>query len=425
MKKSKELTSSSWPISLSPTHVISWFHSILTDHRQFPFFFFFVIVGEFVLGLIMIKLVPYTEIDWVAYMQEVEGFLEGQWDYALLGGQTGHLPYPAGFVYLYAGLYYVTDRGSNIVLAQYIFLALYLTVIAVLLLIYHRTKAVPPWFMLTLCISRRIHSIFMLRLFNDCWGMLFLYLSVLLFQYGRWSLGCLVFSLSVSIKMNVLTFAPALLALLVQRFGWKGTIPKLAICASTQLALAVPFLIGNAFNYVDRAFNFRRKFLYVWTVNLKFLPEAWFLSGWLSIGLLVAHVVVLLFFLQITIRSPRFTEVVIGRTPSNTFKTNLLLQPERMVHLLFMTNFVGIVFCRSIHFQFYVWYYHTLPFLLWHTRLPVVVRFVVLALIELVYNVFPMTAAPSALLAGCHLLLLCSTLWYSWLRENRTYLKLN
>jgi len=32
-----------------------------------------------------------TEIDWVAYMQEVEGFLNGSWNYTELRGDTGPL----------------------------------------------------------------------------------------------------------------------------------------------------------------------------------------------------------------------------------------------------------------------------------------------------------------------------------------------
>ena len=32
-----------------------------------------------------------TEIDWVAYMQEVEGFLNGSWNYTGLRGDTGPL----------------------------------------------------------------------------------------------------------------------------------------------------------------------------------------------------------------------------------------------------------------------------------------------------------------------------------------------
>jgi alpha-1,3-mannosyltransferase len=34
-------------------------------------------------------------------------------------------------------------------------------------------------------------------------------------------------------------------------------------------------------------------------------------------------------------------------------------------------NFVGIVLAaRSLRNQFYAWYFHTLPFLLWQTKLP-------------------------------------------------------
>lgn len=37
-----------------------------------------------------------TEIDWIAYMQEVEGVVNGTWDYTKLRGDTGPLVYPAG-----------------------------------------------------------------------------------------------------------------------------------------------------------------------------------------------------------------------------------------------------------------------------------------------------------------------------------------
>lgn len=48
--------------------------------------------------------------------------------------------------------------------------------------------------------------------------------------------------------------------------------------------------------------------------------------------------------------------------------------------------------------QFYSWYYHTLPFLLWQTSLPVALRLVVLCGVELGFNVFPATALSSAVL---------------------------
>lgn len=55
-----------------------------------------------------------TEIDWRAYMQEVEGYLSGERNYYSLGGDTGPLVYPAGFVYVFAGLRSLTDDGINI-----------------------------------------------------------------------------------------------------------------------------------------------------------------------------------------------------------------------------------------------------------------------------------------------------------------------
>lgn len=55
-----------------------------------------------------------TEIDWIAYMQEVEGYLSGERNYYNLGGDTGPLVYPAGFVYVFAVLRILTDQGLNI-----------------------------------------------------------------------------------------------------------------------------------------------------------------------------------------------------------------------------------------------------------------------------------------------------------------------
>jgi len=42
--------------------------------------------------------------------------------------------------------------------------------------------------------------------------------------------------------------------------------------------------------------------------------------------------------------------------------------------MLFTSNFIGMMFSRSLHYQFYVWYFHTLPWLLWQTAAPVPLR---------------------------------------------------
>jgi hypothetical protein len=82
---------------------------------------------------------------------------------------------------------------------------------AVVLAVYVRARVVPPWVLPALCLSKRVHSIFVLRLFNDCFAMLFAYVAILLFQSRRWVLGAVAFSLGVSVKMNVLLMLPPLL----------------------------------------------------------------------------------------------------------------------------------------------------------------------------------------------------------------------
>ena len=46
--------------------------------------------------------------------KEVEGYLQGERNYINLKGDTGPLVYPAGFVYIFVFLRWLTDEGLNI-----------------------------------------------------------------------------------------------------------------------------------------------------------------------------------------------------------------------------------------------------------------------------------------------------------------------
>ncbi|XP_048203200.1 dol-P-Man:Man(5)GlcNAc(2)-PP-Dol alpha-1,3-mannosyltransferase isoform X2 [Perognathus longimembris pacificus] len=245
----------------------------------------------------VIRRVAYTEIDWKTYMTQVEGVINGTYDYTRLQGDTGPLVYPAGFVYIFMGLYYATGQGTDIRMAQNIFALLYLATLLLVFLIYHQTCKVPPFvFFFMCCASYRVHSIFVLRLFNDPVAMALLFLSVNLFLARRWSWGCCCFSLAVSVKMNVLLFAPGLLFLLLTQFGFRGALPKLSICAALQVVLGLPFLLENPVGYLSRSFDLSRQFLFRWTVNWRFLPEAFFLHRGFHLALLAAHLALLLLF---------------------------------------------------------------------------------------------------------------------------------
>ncbi|XP_074403420.1 dol-P-Man:Man(5)GlcNAc(2)-PP-Dol alpha-1,3-mannosyltransferase isoform X1 [Zonotrichia albicollis] len=262
----------------------------LLEPRYTPLVAACLCLAEGGVNLWVIRRVPYTEIDWKAYMQEVEGFANGTRDYTQLKGDTGPLVYPAGFVYIFLGLYHATGRGSDIRLAQYLFAGLYLLNLLLVFRIYCRTNKVPPYvFFFMCCASYRIHSIFVLRLFNDPVAMAILFLAINLFLEERWSWGCLLFSLAVSVKMNILLFAPGLLFLLLQRFGLLGCIPKLCICALLQVVLGLPFLLVNPVGYLTRSFDLGRQFQFKWTVNWRFLPEEVFQNRVFHAALLLAH----------------------------------------------------------------------------------------------------------------------------------------
>jgi len=272
--------------------------------------FFLLMSFELLVSSAIIWKVPYTEIDWEAYMQEVSTAWDlGERNYIHIRGSTGPLVYPAGFLYLYGALRWMVTRISNhtdvhpstIFVAQVVFTGLYLIQMILVLCLYIfasrsifqreqqkkdpsvetlvKSKRIPSthglWSwriaMLLCCLSKRIHSIFMLRLFNDGLAMLILYYSI--YQYAikqGWKMGCVIFSLAVSVKMNILLFAPGLLCLLLQvSETWIQTLGYLFICASIQLLLGAPFLLTFPLSYLRKAFELDRVFAYEWTVNLK------------------------------------------------------------------------------------------------------------------------------------------------------------
>lgn len=230
-------------------------------------------------------------------MQEVEGFILGERDYTKLKGDTGPLVYPAGFVYFYSFLYYLTNKGTNIRLAQYIFEGLYLISQLIVCGIYQRSKKVPPYIILLLGCSKRFHSIFVLRCFNDPVAMIFMFGCILALTYKRWTLSTVLFSLALSIKMNILLFFPAFGIILWQVIGAYKTMAQLGLFVAIQGVLAYPFLSTYPASYIQKAFEFSRVFDYTWTVNWRMMSEETFVSDWFAKQLLAAHAFTLLMFI--------------------------------------------------------------------------------------------------------------------------------
>lgn len=325
-----------------------------------------------------------------------------------LKGDTGPLVYPAGFLYLFSGLKAVTEDGQDIFKGQIIFAAMYIVVLAVVLRLYTKGNAVHPSWFLLLILSKRVHSIFMLRMFNDCAAVLLGYLALYAFTEKRWYLGSFLYSGAVSIKMNMLLYAPGVLFCMLVGCGLPQTVVCLVICASLQIFLGFPFLSTYPVEYIKRAFDLGRVFMFKWTVNFKFLPEDVFVSKPLSVILLLLTACAFGAFAAKWIRECK-AQMKRSGSSKGLIAQRQNLSSNFILVTIFSSNFIGIAFARSLHYQFYCWYFHTLPYLLWHARsLPTFLKLLILLGVEISFNVYPATAWSSLLLQSCHAILLVS-----------------
>ena len=176
-----------------------------------------------------------TEIDWKAYMQQVSQYIGGERDYIKLYGDTGPLVYPAAHVYIYRLLHYLTDEGRDVQLAQYIFIGLYLATLSLVMLCYRQAK-VPPYVFPLPILSKRLHSIFLLRLFNDGFAVFFLFLAVYCYQRRLWTAGSLAYSFGLGVKMSLLLALPAIGMVLWQGMGRNRALRQAMLMGQLQVS---------------------------------------------------------------------------------------------------------------------------------------------------------------------------------------------
>lgn len=322
-----------------------------------------------------------------------------------------------------------------------------------MLRIYARTRKIPPYaLILTTLTSYRIHSIYVLRLFNDPFAVLLFYTAMNCFLYGKWFLGSTLYSLAVSVKMNILLYAPCLLLGYIACCGGiKGAILHVIWCAIIQLILGLPFLYEDPHAYITRSFNIGRIFDHKWTVNYRFLDRDIFENPYFHVGLLAVHLIILVAFLpsswkfltsyaklkQIEVQlqpqldhpedkpkrqaknadkslskdQQRFVdayETALRRrsVDDSQFTVDFSSSAQLLVLPMFVANFIGVACARSLHYQFYCWYFHSLAYLAWCTHYPKPVIFLILGVVECCWNTYPSTGLSSGALHVCHVLLL-------------------
>ena len=141
------------------------------------------------------------------------------------------------------------------------------------------------------------------------------------------------------------------------------------------------------------------------------LDEDVFLSKSLSIGLLLLHIGILTLFALKWLKHAQY------QTDRKIFFTQKKLSPVYVIYTMFVSNFVGIVFARTLHYQFYCWYFHAIPFMIWKSvkslKMRILMGVCITGGLEYSFNVFPATPLSSIVLQISHLLLLMFVIFAS------------
>ncbi|CAI8495921.1 unnamed protein product [Hanseniaspora opuntiae] len=435
-----------------------------------------VIFESFVLKKI-IATVSYTNIDYKAYMEQIRSVIkDNNYQYDTIEGDTGPLVYPAGHYWIFKFLRDLTINWKDndnaygverISEGQEVFRVLYLVTLVFSFLVSLASGSVYPSLTVLLSASYRLHSIYVLRLFNDCFTTFLVLLSILLMisiklvrdviiDEGRRnkldeefiaddasnfslliSFGVMfLYSAAVSVKMNALLYLPAVLIILCW-LNYNGKnffiriISLLTFGVAEQFLIGLPFIQQDMMAYFLTAFNFKRKFMYIWSINWQFISKDTFDSDMFARSLLLLHAMTLYIFMEQKWLSPikkangnkSGVTIIVQMIKDKLQNSKTIMMPdiqlEHMVYILTTCNYIGCIFSRSLHYQFLTWYHWSIPVLLSYglktknnavkTRyklMKVVLGFVWYGLHELCWNVYMPKWWSSLLLASLNTLLL-------------------
>lgn len=356
--------------------------SLLTSPSHTRYLAPLLLLFEAALCTLIILFIPYTEIDYTTYLAQSRVFLSGERHYSKIEGPSGPCVYPALHLYLYSGIEYVTrwmtgnvgmEAGDDLRAAQILFAGVYLLTLAVVMQCYRRVGA-PGWLLLLLVGSKRLHSIFLLRMFNDCFAALGLWVSIYLLQRRQRGAAALVWGLGLGVKMVLLLVAPGLTFVLVQGMGLQNALIFGASVVGLHALIGGPFLQVAPWEYVRNAFDFGRAFLFQWTVNWRFMGEDLFLSKSFAWSLLAVHLSSLVVFATTTWIAPTshefwdFLQTHLDRTNVEVKKmVSRKVTPIFVMDTMLASLAVGLLCARSLHYQFFAYLGWATPYLLWRT----------------------------------------------------------
>jgi alpha-1,3-mannosyltransferase len=225
----------------------------------------------------------------------------------------------------------------------------------------------------------------------------------------------------VGIKMSLLLSLPGLAVVLFLARGLGGSVKLAWLMVQVQVAIGVPFWGASVRGYLGRAFELSRQFLYKWTVNWRFVPEATFLSKEFSIALLAGHASVLALFVvtrwlrpaqkPLSAMVPAFLKARSPFTPLEEILVSGYVTAKYSLTTVLTANLVGLLFARSLHYQFYAYLAWSTPYLLWRGGLPFPLICLLWGAQEWAWNVFPSTDVSSAVVVGV-MAITAASVWF-------------
>jgi alpha-1,3-mannosyltransferase len=86
----------------------------------------------------------------------------------------------------------------------------------------------------------------MLRLFNDCFAVGFLFVAIYFYQRRLWTVGSVFFTAALGVKMSILLILPAVLLILLMALGRERALTQAMVIGQLQVREITPLCCSIA-----------------------------------------------------------------------------------------------------------------------------------------------------------------------------------
>lgn len=342
----------------------------------------FVILIELIKWCFIMQFDPFSDGDFTSYTEQSKQFWDGERDLSKINGKNGPWLYPALHVYTFVGVYWLTGIEEHLKYAQIINTIIHiLTWIVSVKIYYHALKDRTPqhiWLVALWCIGTKVVANDIRRIYAESYNVLLVYFAILLFQKGKHFVGWMIIAVAMGFKMSVLLYFPAIYYIVSKSVGVIRATIYIGIIMALQLVWAIPFISEYPDEYINTAFKFDRKFSIMGSINFHWiLYSPLFHSSLFTNLLLLAHVGLLLYVLfkkWLPLIDPynRFNFWLsvkeIGLWPLSPWMSYKEQDPYLVAEVFFVWNYIGCACSRTLHQQFLVWLWYSLPFI-WYAPL--------------------------------------------------------